>query len=103
MATFSEYTMKLSCLVLSLFLPSLLASTLLRKSSNHQPLSISQDAQELAGEGEKARDCDLSDILCQTVITGDKYPCWWLKTGLGTRDNCCDKGTMFLGQTVVAC
>ena len=32
-----------------------------------------------------------------------KYPCWWLKTGLGTRDNCRDKGTMFLGQTVVAC
>ena len=72
MATFSEYTMKLSCLVLSLFLPSLLASTLLRKSSNQQLPSRGQEAQELAGEGEKARDCDLSDILCQTVITGDK-------------------------------
>jgi hypothetical protein len=70
----------LSLLILAISTTSLFSSTLLLRRSNlaanylARTRESSQDEELSSAESvEKSRECDLGDVLCQTLVTGEVY------------------------------
>ncbi len=65
----------LSLLVLWITIPALFSSSLVHRRLAPLLPATYREVQELnrPSDGEKARDCDLDDVLCQTLVSGKRH------------------------------